>query len=415
MNKKRLVQTGILFLVSIVLLYWGINFLKGRDVFKTQDVYYAKYNRVDGLLESSPVMLNGYKIGLVSNIQFEDDGSGGLIATIVVPEGFKIPIGTTAKIESIDLMGTKSVSFLLSSTTNYHTPGDTLQSAIEGGLKEQVSMQVAPLKNKAEQLMGSLDSAITVVTYVFNEKSRENLKESFSHINATIANLEKASVHLNEMMQTNKRTIGHILANIDTITTEINTNKIAIAKTVRNLEAFTDTLSNITITPLMAKTENAITNFDSLLMDLKDGNGTFGKLLNDENLYQNMQNATYNLDKLLKDIRINPQRYIHFSAIDLGKDIYISSSDNPVKGIEFRILVLAAKDKVALDSQIFKGNKVEETKIVDTYYYFLPSFTDYNEALNQLEEIQVQFPEAEIFAFKNNRKIKLKRAIRKNR
>ncbi|MCL3781211.1 MCE family protein [Prolixibacteraceae bacterium JC049] len=412
MNRKRLARTGFLFVVAMFLLYWGINFLKGKDIFQTQDIYYAKYDRIDGLVESSPVMLNGYKIGSVSNISFQQDGSGKLLVEFVVPQGFQIPKESLAKIISIDLMGTKSVSLIINKNTAFHTSGDTLKSDIEGDLKEQVSMQVAPLKNKAEQLMGSLDSALTVVTYVFNERTRDNLKESFENMNNTILNLEATSEDLKEVMHVNKAVLTKILANIDSVTTEVNSNKKVFSQITQNMASFSDTLSNLEISPIISKAHHAFNQLDSIVIALKSGKGTMGKLLNDDKLYNNLQYASHDLDRLLKDIRLNPQRYIHFSAIDLGKDIYITASNENNRGIVFRVQLLSTEMEVPLASPIFNGIEVEQKRIVDSYHYYAQEHTKYQDALEQLEEVRAKFPDAEIIGFKNGRPIKLKKALR---
>lgn len=412
MNRKRLARTGLLFVIAMFLLYWGINFLKGKDVFQTQDIYYAKYSRIDGLVESSPVMLNGYKVGSVSDINMMPDGSGQLMVEFVVPQGFKIPKESLAKIISIDLMGTKSISLILANSSTFHSSGETLKSDIEGDLKEQVSMQVAPLKHKAEQLMGSLDSALTVVTYVFNDQTRDNLKESFQNMNNTIMNLEATSRDLKDIMHANKAIITKILANFDSISTEVNQNRHAFRSITQNMANFSDTLSKLQITPIVAKVNNSFSQLDRIVTNLKSGKGTMGKLLNDDQLYNNLKYASSDLDRLLKDIRLNPQRYIHFSAIDLGKDIYITASGENNRGIVFRVLLLNTQMEVPLASPIFNGLEVEQKKIVDTYYYYAKEHLKYQDAIQQLEVVRSDFPDAEIIALKNGRPIKLKRALR---
>ncbi|TKG94365.1 MCE family protein [Puteibacter caeruleilacunae] len=416
MNTKRLSKTGLLIVVSIFALYWGVNYLKGNDVFKSVDTYHVRYQKVDGLVESSAVILNGYKIGQVNEVKFADDASGDLLVTFNLPEGFKVPKNTLAKIISTDLMGTKSISLILTNEKEFHKSGDTLKSDIEGDLKEQVSMQIAPLKNKAEDLLSSLDSAITVVTYVFNESTRDNLKESFEHINNTIYNLEKTSQDLSEMIKINKLAITSIVANMDSITTTISTNRGDIKEITNNLAAFTDTLANMELAGLVKKTNNTMANIDSIVYSIQNQEGSLGLFLKDPALYANLTDASKDLDRLLRDFRANPERYVHFSAIDLGKDIYISPSENGGNSkITYKVFLLSSDIKLEVSSALFDGYEVEEQKVVDSFNYFTGSTNNYQQALETYETVRSDFPNAEIIAFKNGRKIKLQKAVRKSK
>ncbi len=412
MNSKRLARIGLLIIFTIIALYWGINFLQGRDVLKQKNVFHARYQRIDGLIKSSPVMLNGYKVGQVSKVVFADDGSGDLVVSFRVPKDFKIPVNSVAKIISIDLMGTKSVSLVFSKEQLFHKDSDFLLSDVEGDLREQVSMQVAPLKNKAEQLMGSLDSALTVITYVFNERTRQNLSESFEHINNTIYNLEATSKDLQELIAVNKAIITSILANIDSVSGTLNTNKGNLDNIAKNLSAFSDTLSQIRLTPLVAKAQQSMDGLSEIVSTIKSGEGTLGKMVTSEALYNNLQRSSYDLDRLLQDIRLNPQRYVHFSAIDLGKDIYITSSGNSSK-IMFKVLLVSSDIRIPPNSLLFEDFDVEEKKIVNTYFYLIGNTPNYNDALALQEKAGLKFPEAEVVAFKNGKKISLKKALRK--
>jgi phospholipid/cholesterol/gamma-HCH transport system substrate-binding protein len=148
------------------------------------------YERIDGLLESNKVTMNGYQIGQVKNISFAPNKSGNLIVTMMIDASFKIPVNSLAQIVSSDIMGTRSIRMILSDENTVYQSNDTIPGAIESDLKEQVSLQVLPIKNKAEQLLSTIDSAITVLTVIFNEDARENLSESFENINKTIENAQ---------------------------------------------------------------------------------------------------------------------------------------------------------------------------------------------------------------------------------
>lgn len=159
MKISKYAKLGLLMVFSLTALIWGLSYLKGHDFFKPVDYYYTRYERVDGLQESGHVTFNGYRVGSVKNIRFADDRTGDLIVTFMLDNDFRIPVHSAARIVSSDIMGTRSVKLVFSNETSYYQAGDTLPGEIESDLKEQVSLQVLPLKNKAEDLLSTLDSA----------------------------------------------------------------------------------------------------------------------------------------------------------------------------------------------------------------------------------------------------------------
>ncbi|MDD4426565.1 MAG: MlaD family protein, partial [Mariniphaga sp.] len=200
MKISKYTRLGVLIVLSITILIWGLSYLKGEDILKKNDQFHVIYNRVDGLSISNDVVLSGFKIGQVKNISFLPDHSGRLLVTFVIDASVKIPVNSVAQIVSSDLMGTRMIRINLSKATEYYAYNDTLPGDVERDLKEEVSMQVLPIKNKAEELLGTIDSAITVLTVIFNEEARENLSESFENLNQTIYNIEKTTGNLQDIV-----------------------------------------------------------------------------------------------------------------------------------------------------------------------------------------------------------------------
>ncbi|PCH65042.1 MAG: hypothetical protein COC01_10480, partial [Bacteroidetes bacterium] len=173
-------KLGVLVTAAIVVFIWGFNFLKGSNIFSMEREYYAVYQRIDGLVEANPVLLNGFKVGRVNNIYFHPDNSGKVIVKFVInKETIDLPKDTKALIFSSDLLGSKSIELKLGEDSVYLQYGDTLMSSIEENLKEAVNRQIAPLKKKTEELIGSIDSAVTIVQDILNKEARENLSKSF--------------------------------------------------------------------------------------------------------------------------------------------------------------------------------------------------------------------------------------------
>lgn len=414
MKVSKYTRLGILIVLSVLILIWGLSYLKGNDIFSKSSDYHVIYERIDGLSESNEVTLSGYKIGSVKDIHFMPDNSGRLIITFMVNSDIKIPESSVAQVVTSDLMGTRAIKLILSDQNEFYQSGDTIPGAVESDLKEQVSMQVLPIKNKAEQLLGTLDSAITVLTVIFNEDARDNLSESFANINRTINNLESTTSNLNEIIASKKGNVGNIITNLDSITTTFNQNTAEFEKTIQNLAQFSDTLAQIKVTPVLDNILLASSKLNTVLENLENKESTAGLLLNDDELYYSITTLSNDLSVLINDIRVNPERYLQFSAIDLGKDVYINASgDASAKNIVFKVHLVSSKNRIPLDSEMFEGlGPVEEYQASGAYTYLTGESGSYAEIADLHKVASRKFPEATIVAFKNGRLIKLEKALK---
>ena len=407
-------KLGFLVIACLAILVWGINFLKGIDILKRNTNYYVIYDKIDGLLTSSTVTINGYQVGQVSEIEFLSDYSGRLIATLSLQGDYKIAKGSTAKIVSSDIMGTKSIKLEIVHTAEYYNEYDTIPGDTESDLKEQVSMQVLPLKKKAEELIASLDSAITVVTYIFNERTRENLAESFENINRTIANIESSSNELKVIIGSGR--INSIVENLDIITGTITQNSGKITNVIKNLSSLSDSLAKLNISPVFEEISSSVAGINAIIQKLNTTESSAGLLLNDPVLYQNLNNLTGSLDMLLKDVRNNPKRYVHFSAFNIGKDVYITAKPGQAEEkdkVIYKVHLISSPAKLSVQSAFFKGlGPIEEIKLSETYNYMAGKSTDFDQISKLLETARINFPNANLVAFKNGRKIKMEKALK---
>ena len=412
---SKYTKLGFLILACLTILVWGINFLKGIDIFKRTTNYYVIYDRIEGLLESSSVTINGYKVGQVSEINLLNDYSGRLFVKLSLQGDYKIAKGSIAKIVSSDIMGTKSIKMEIVHSGDYYQPNDTIPGSTEGDLKEQVSMQVLPLKKKAEELIASMDSALTVVTYVFNKDTRDNLTESFENINRTVANIESASSELNKIIGSGK--VSSIVTNLDSITISINQNSGRISNMIKNFSSLSDSLSKLNISPVFAEIKSSVDGINKIIQKLNTTDSSAGLLINDPVLYQNLNNLSSSLDLLLKDVRNNPKRYVHFSAFNIGKDVYITakpSTPDEKDQIIYKVHLISSPAKLSTESAFFKGlGKIEEIKVNEIYNYMAGKSSDFENISALLETARINFPDASLVAFKNGRKIKLEKAIKK--
>ncbi|WP_430973687.1 MlaD family protein [Sunxiuqinia rutila] len=416
MKLSKYTKLGLLIVFSFAIFIWGMNYLKGIDFFKQNTTYHVVYERVDGLLESSAVMMNGYQVGQVKSIDFSARNDGSLVVAFSLEGDFLIPRGSAARIVSSDIMGTKSIKLQIVPSNAYYQPGDTIPGSIEEDLKEQVSMQVLPLKNKAEQLLGSLDSAITVITYVFNAEARKNLAESFTRINQTILNLETASNEVSELLVSEKSNLQGIIQNMNELSASLNANSDDFTNIVSNFSSISDSLAAADLAKLIGELHASAQGMNSILEKLDTGKGTAGKLINDEELYSNLADMSQSLDNLLKDLRNNPKRYVHFSAFDLGKNVYVSPERAQNKNADYTLKVhlISSPKRMSLENSIFEQfEQVEEVEISGVYSYLTGSTSDIDEIMKMHTKAKTVFPDASIVAFKNGRKVRLEKALKK--
>ncbi|HNX78394.1 MAG TPA: MlaD family protein [Prolixibacteraceae bacterium] len=416
MRISKFVKIGFLMVFSITALVWGLSYLKGHDFFKPVNYYYARYPKIDGLQESSYVTVNGFRVGTVKKIEFAEDKSGDLIVTFMIDNDFRIPANSAAHIVSSDIMGTRAVKLLYSDSPVYFSPGDTIPGEIEGDLKEQVSLQVLPLKKKAEELLSTIDSAITVLTVIFNEDARKNLSESFENINRTINNLENTSKVINELMVEEKSNISKLISNMEGITGNLKNNSERFDNVIRNLSILSDTLASLPFTPVVTDMSKAVNSLQVILSKISSDQSTAGLLFNDDELYYNITGLTANLERLMTDIRSNPKRYLHFSALDMGRNVYVNASPSQKAenlNLTFRVHLVSTTTQIPAEAPVFAGlGKIEEFITNGSFAYFAGNTNDYLDIERTLTRAQRNFPDAYIQPYRDGKEIKLEKALR---
>ena len=313
MRRSKPFIIGFTFILAIVIFVWGFNFLKGRDLFKKQEFLYARYHTVNGLVAAKPVYVNGLQVGQVSRLYFAPDMSGDIIVELVIQSKFPIPKNSRAHIFSADLMGSKSITLILGDSKEAVVSGDTLLTSVEGSLMESVNKQVAPLKAKAEELMGSVDTLLSAFNAVMNDETVNNLSSSLEDIKTTFKNLASTTTRLDDMATVEGNRLSNILSNVDSLITTLNDNREGLSNIINNFESISDSLSKTDIAAVIKKADSSISSLNQILAKINEGRGTAGKLMNNDSLYRELDKSAEELNKLLKDIRENPKRYVKFS------------------------------------------------------------------------------------------------------
>lgn len=347
MKKSYVISIGITFCVVVGLLIFGLNFLMGKNLFVDENYYYAIYDKIDGLTVGSPVMISGYKVGQVRDINFMSTNSKRLLIKIATNKNYKIIKNAQAELYSSDLMGTKAIKIIHGQSTEFHAQNDTIKGIVEGELIDMVSTTMLPLKIKTESMLSSVDSVLMVIRYVFNESTQENLAKSFTNINKTIRNLEFATAQINEVIVLEREKLDVILSNFVSITTNLRNNNEMLTKAIANFEAISDSVKASEIKSTINNANQMMAQLNEITTRINKGEGLIGELLHNDTLYTHLQSVTYNLNRLIKDLHDNPKRYIHFSAFDLGKTIVVDEE----------------KGKKEMKKRL---DKIEEKKSIDT-------------------------------------------------
>jgi len=415
MKLTKTSKIGILVILCLTLLIWGINFLKGRDIFRTEKVFYARYKNVGGLTATTLVTLNGLKVGYVREIYFAEDLSGDLIVKIAIHNDFPLPKGTSAEIASSDLLGSKVVKLNLGKSDMILHANDTLSTQMAADIIQQVNEQIAPIKAKAERMIENLDSIVVAFSKILNSDSQRHITESIRQINLTMTNIQMISGNLNDVVKTQKKNLASTISDLSQITGNLNTNSGKLGHMMDNFSSFSDSLTKLQINRTINHLSGSVDNLQVILSKIDTANGTLGLLVNDPRLYQNLNSTSENLNRLLVDFRLNPRRYVHFSALDFGRDINITApSERQVSdNVTFRVKLFSSSTPVSLTSPMFKGiEEVSEIKSGKKYFYFTPQESSYDHVRIILNNSQRAFPEASLTSYKDGKEISLKKALK---
>ncbi|MDR2835235.1 MAG: MlaD family protein [Bacteroidales bacterium] len=332
-NKKTYIFYAIIGIGILVAAFFGFNFLKGMSVFSSDNQYYIYYNSIEGLSKSNSVFVNGFAVGKVADIELIPEEDFKLKVTINVHKKYKIPVGSVARIESTDLLGSKGIILnYKKNETEFYKSGDILIGSVETSLKDQVSIQMLPVKQKAEDLMQDMSEVMEIIQSVFSEQTREDIKNSISKLTNTISHLEHAITNVDTLIYRESPKISAILANIDNFTGVLKTNKNEIDKIIKNASYFTDTLAKLDITQTINKANSTLSNLDEIISKINNGNGTISDLINNDKLMKDLEATINSLNNLVKDLQENPKKYVHFSLIDRGKTYVVSDSTQIKKG-----------------------------------------------------------------------------------
>ena len=301
MKLSKEIKTGIIALLIIVLFIWGYNFLKDKKLYDDSRTFYAEYSNVQGLVIDAPVTISGLKVGKVTKITFHPNKKGVLIAHINLSNNIKFSINSIAQIYSPDFISGKSLKISIADdTAEFAQDGDTLVGEIDSGILGSINEQIAPLQSKVESFVVNTDSVMQNLNKVLSVQNQENLKLALHSLRLTLEKFNSVANRADVLLESNNNKIDSIFNNAN----------IAM----ENFAQITDSLQKANLGGTVAKLEYTLDSFNRILDSIESGNGTIGKLMKDESLYNNLENATKELEELLRDVKLHPKRYVHVSV-----------------------------------------------------------------------------------------------------
>ena len=310
MERKSIIKIGILTIIALVLLVWGLSFLKGENLFKTENEFVAVYNRLDNLAQSNPVLLSGYRIGSVKSIDFkEEDNELKIYVRFKVNDDFRLPKGTVMKIVSVDIMGTKGVDVIRPKNfTGYHENGDTLIGVVEGGIIDQLLDLIMPMKDDLAGMLLTTDSVMHAVNRLLNP-------QNINYIESGLRDLQEISGNLAGKMLL----VDTMLVNFTKLSRTMGKNSGNIDRAIQNFAALSDTLNALELSKTLDEARTALQNVNTLLNTVNASDGTVQKFLTTDTVYNNVERLTTKLNTLIDDFEKHPKKYINL-AIFGGKE-----------------------------------------------------------------------------------------------
>ena len=309
MKFTKEIKAGLIALLAIIGFVILFQFMKGKSLFTTDNIFYAKFDNVEGLSASNPVSINGLKVGQVDKIipQTEADGKIHFVVKVTVDDDFEFSKRSTLEIFEPGLMSGKQMRINLAYGNPMAKDGDTLKGAFTLSLMNNISSQVGPVKDQLQVVLRRVDSLTTNANEILNDQNKAEIKALLINLNKTVASFEGTSRQTNALLANSDPKIQKVLdnANLATISAKSAIDKYGKVAEQVDVKSLNNTIEKLSVTS---------DKLNSVISGVQNGEGSLGKVTKDEQLYNNLNTASDNLNKLIQDLKTNPKRYLNFSV-----------------------------------------------------------------------------------------------------
>ena len=300
MKLSKEIKAAFFVLTTILLFIFGFNFLKGSSLLDRQKTIYAVYDEVDGLLVGANVMINGLSIGNVTELDFLPN-STKILVTLKVKDKLNFSSKSTASIYETGVLGGLAISIEpIFERESIVKTGDTLNSSVRPGLTELINRQIEPLSRQLQSTITSVDSIFTGASNVLNRQTQEEIKESINVLTSAIKAINNSSIIIEETLTAKSSQINNTIDNFEKISS--------------NLSEVSDELNSFGLSNLLSNLEVSVDGISSIVNKLDSDKSTIGKLINEDEVYNNLNSSIESLNSLISDIKANPKKYVHFSV-----------------------------------------------------------------------------------------------------
>lgn len=309
-------KVGLFVATAITLLYFGYNFLRGKKFFSTYNTYYVVYNNVEGLVPSTAVFVNGFKVGQIEEISMPDMmRTDSILVKIFIQGKIQIKANSTALITKSGLFDGNVISISFDDKpAEILKDGSYIFGAREEDFFTSINNMVSPIKNKSEQVLITLDKVLSSLRQVFNEKGTQNLTNSVVDLSGALHALRLTSESLNEIVNENGNSISKTLGNVQLVSNTIAKNNEEINRSIKNFTSISDSLAGSNIKATIDNLSKVTHDLAEVTSKLNKGDGSMGKMINDKELYENLNKTTKELNLLMKDMQRYPGRYVNVSV-----------------------------------------------------------------------------------------------------
>ena len=305
MKFSKEARIGLLVAISLLIFFAGFYFLKGANLFSGENEYYAYYDDVQGLQPSASVQVKGLSIGRVSKIEL--NGGGKVKVILAVSKKIKVLQGSSAKLTTADLLGTKVIRLDIGQGPNELEDESTLPTAVEGGMLDNISVEITPLIHDVRHVVAVLDTVMMGIDQMLNPVTRQRLTNSVASLEVTMSNFSQLSDKLNK----ESAQLASIIRNTNSFTGNLAANNQQINQIIRNADATVDQLSKAPINQTIQDLNQTISQLQGVVSKVNDNQGSLGMLVNDKQLYNSLTESLKTLNLLMADINAHPSRYIN--------------------------------------------------------------------------------------------------------
>lgn len=291
-------------MITLLILFFGIDYLKGINLFKASNYYYASYTNVAGLAQSAPVTVNGYKVGLVREIEYEYDNPGHVKVELSLDKKLKVPTGTQAVLVT-DMLGTSSIELKMGTGSEYHNVGDKLEGKNAAGLMENVTQDLMPTIGA---ILPKVDSLLSAATAIATDSA---LLSSVRRLDNIMANLERSTAQLSKVMAV----APEIATNANSTMANVSEISSKLAIVSADVTTLSGQLSKMPLDSTLNNVHRISTSLADIMQSLNSNDSSLGKIIYDPSFYNNLNGAAASLDSLLKDVKENPKRYISIKLL----------------------------------------------------------------------------------------------------